>query len=174
MTLSGHCLCGATTFTIDSEPLFIGHDHCDDCQRQTGTSYSLVVIVPTDKLKIVGPTKDYIKKGDSGKDGHRIFCSECGSPIAHRPDSAPDITAVKGGVFEKAQRAELAAKADTDVYGRNKLPNVPKLKNFFERMSKFTFDFNGGADTVVSSTCLRQSCHHRDEQLSSKYHRHLY
>ncbi|KAG8998357.1 hypothetical protein FRB94_006930 [Tulasnella sp. JGI-2019a] len=134
MTLSGHCLCGKTTFTVDGEPLLIGHDHCDDCQRQTGSSYSFVVVVLTEKLTITGPTKDYAKKGDSGKDVHRIFCSECGSPISHRPDSAPHITAVKGGVLEKTQRAELEAKADTDIYGKDKLPNVPKLKNFNELM----------------------------------------
>ncbi|KAG8873640.1 hypothetical protein FRB97_006601 [Tulasnella sp. 331] len=134
MPYSGHCLCGETTFTISAEPLIIGHDHCDDCQRQTGSSYSFVVVVPTESLTITGPITDYAKQADSGKDVHRIFCSKCGSPIAHRPDSAPQITAVKGGVFETTQRAELEAKADTDIYGKDKLPNVPKLKNFHDRM----------------------------------------
>ncbi|KAG8853062.1 hypothetical protein FRB96_008440 [Tulasnella sp. 330] len=110
MPYSGHCLCGETTFTISAEPLIIGHDHCDDCQRQTGSSYSFVVVVPTESLTITGPITDYAKQADSGK-----------------------ITAVKGGVFETTQRAELEAKADTDIYGKDKLPNVPKLKNFHDR-----------------------------------------
>ena len=40
MVLSGHCLCKATTFKVDmDEPLLVGYDHCDDCQRQSGSTY---------------------------------------------------------------------------------------------------------------------------------------
>jgi len=134
MPLSGHCLCGETTFTVDAEPLLIGHDHCDDCQRQTGSSYSFVVVVLSNKLDIKGPKKDYINVAASGNNVHRIFCSNCGSPIAHYSEGAPHITALKGGVLESGQRAELEAKADTDIWGIGKLPNVPKLKNYNEHM----------------------------------------
>lgn len=40
MTLTGHCLCKAVTYTVDVDaPLITGYDHCDDCQRQTGSTY---------------------------------------------------------------------------------------------------------------------------------------
>ena len=39
MGLSGHCLCGAVKYTVDADPLIVGYDHCDDCQRQTGSTY---------------------------------------------------------------------------------------------------------------------------------------
>lgn len=40
MTLKGHCLCKAVTYTADVDaPLITGYDHCDDCQRQTGSTY---------------------------------------------------------------------------------------------------------------------------------------
>ena len=39
MGLSGHCLCGAVKYTVDTEPLVVGYDHCDDCQRQSGSTY---------------------------------------------------------------------------------------------------------------------------------------
>lgn len=40
MVLSGHCLCKAVTYTIDvDEPSLVGYDHCDDCQRQSGSTY---------------------------------------------------------------------------------------------------------------------------------------
>lgn len=40
MVLSGHCLCKAVTYTIDvDKPSLVGYDHCDDCQRQSGSTY---------------------------------------------------------------------------------------------------------------------------------------
>merc|ERR1712078_713290 len=65
-----------------------------------GLDYSLVAVVPKDKLTVNGPVKKYSSKGSSGKDVHRLFCSECGSPIAHDPDAAPEIIALKAGTFD--------------------------------------------------------------------------
>ena len=118
MPLSGHCLCKAVTYTADVDaPLITAYDHCDDCQRQSGSTYctsahfrpsnsiadfilALVTVVPKDKLTINGPTKSWAGKGSSGHAVHRIFCSECGSPIAHDPDAAPEIIAIKAGTLD--------------------------------------------------------------------------
>ncbi len=61
---------------------------------------ALVCVVLKDKLTINGPTKSWAGVGSSGKAVHRIFCSECGSPIAHDPDAAPPIIAIKGGTLD--------------------------------------------------------------------------
>ncbi|RSL40836.1 hypothetical protein CEP51_016649, partial [Fusarium floridanum] len=56
MPLAGHCLCKAVTYTVDmDEPLLVGYDHCDDCQRQSGSTYSLVGVVKKDWLAMNGP-----------------------------------------------------------------------------------------------------------------------
>lgn len=40
MVLSGHCLCKAVTYTVDvDKPAVVAYDHCDDCQRQSGSTY---------------------------------------------------------------------------------------------------------------------------------------
>lgn len=40
MPLTGHCLCKAVTYKVDvDEPILTGYDHCDDCQRQSGSTY---------------------------------------------------------------------------------------------------------------------------------------
>lgn len=40
MPLTGHCLCKAVTYTADvDQPLITAYDHCDDCQRQSGSTY---------------------------------------------------------------------------------------------------------------------------------------
>ncbi|KAH8670940.1 Mss4-like protein [Xylariales sp. PMI_506] len=120
MGLSGHCLCGSVTYTVDAEPLVVGYDHCDDCQRQSGSTYSLVVVVPKDKLTIKGTTKSWEGKGSSGKAVHRIFCPSCGSPIAHDPEAAPPIIALKGGTLSAEDKKNL--KPDTEIWTVGKLP----------------------------------------------------
>ncbi|KKK16619.1 hypothetical protein P175DRAFT_0509947 [Aspergillus ochraceoroseus IBT 24754] len=134
MAITGHCLCGAVTYSVDMEkPLLVGYDHCDDCQRQSGSTYSLVAVVLKEKLTLNGPTKSFAKAGSSGKDVHRIFCSECGSPIAHDPDAAPPIIALKAGTFDTELKKNL--KPDTEIWTVGKLPFCQEnLAHPFEHM----------------------------------------
>jgi len=121
MGLKGHCLCKAVTYTVDvDQPLLTGYDHCDDCQRQSGSTYSLVFVVPKDKLTLNGPVKKWKGTGSSGKAVWRLFCSECGSPIAHDPDAAPEIIALKGGTLDTDLKKKL--KPDTEIWTVSKLP----------------------------------------------------
>lgn len=64
------------------------------------TTLALVAVVPKEKLTVKGPVKSYAGKGTSGKAVHRVFCSECGSPIAHDPEAAPPIIAIKAGTLD--------------------------------------------------------------------------
>ncbi|KAF4125743.1 Glutathione-dependent formaldehyde-activating enzyme [Geosmithia morbida] len=121
MTLTGHCLCKAVTYKADvSEPLITAYDHCDDCQRQSGSTYSLVTVVPKEKLTISGPIKKWEGKGSSGHSVWRLFCSECGSPIAHDPDAAPEIIALKAGTLDSDIKKKL--NPDTEIWTVSKLP----------------------------------------------------
>ncbi len=130
MVFTGHCLCKAVTYSIYMDaPLLCGYDHCDDCQRQSGSTYcrffpsgvvrrtrnevhanapiALVFVALKDKVTINGPTKSWAGVGSSGKAVHRIFCSECGSPIAHDPDAAPPIIAMKAGTLDTEYKKAL-------------------------------------------------------------------
>jgi hypothetical protein len=74
---------------------------------QAHNAIALVAVVPKAKVEIKGPTKSWAGMGSSGKAVHRIFCSECGSPIAHDPDSAPDIIAMKAGTLDVEIKKKL-------------------------------------------------------------------
>ncbi|KAK3685786.1 Mss4-like protein [Podospora appendiculata] len=134
MPLSGHCLCKAVTYTVDIDaPLLTGYDHCDDCQRQSGSTYSLVCVVPKALLKVEGPVKKYEGTGSSGKSVWRWFCGDCGSPIAHDPDAAPEIIALKGGSLDSEIKKTL--KPDTEIWTVGKLPFCQEhLEKPFEHM----------------------------------------
>ena len=76
---------------------------------------ALVVVFPKDKVSITGPTKRWSGKGSSGKAVHRVFCGECGSPIAHDPDAAPEIIAIKGGTLDLEQKKNLKPVSEKSI-----------------------------------------------------------
>jgi hypothetical protein len=93
-----------------------------------------VCVVPKDKLTVNGPIKKYGgTKGSSGKTVWRWFCEECGSPIAHSPDAAPEIVALKGGSLDSDIKKTL--KPDTEIWTAGKLPFCQEnLAHAFEHM----------------------------------------
>ena len=125
MAITGHCLCKAVTYSINADkPSAVAYDHCDDCQRYTGSTYgrtififlsffmltpvlALFAIFPKDKVIIMGPTKNFVIKGGSGLDVCRTFCSACGSGIAQTPTAAPDIIAMNGGSLDGEIKKKL-------------------------------------------------------------------
>ncbi|KAG6041712.1 hypothetical protein E4U41_002795 [Claviceps citrina] len=49
----------------------------------------------------------YLRKGSSDNAVHRLFCSECGSPIAQDSDVALDIIATKTGTLDSDIKKSL-------------------------------------------------------------------
>lgn len=98
--LDGRCLCGKVTYHCDGEPMATLLCHCTDCQRQTGTAFSIVVGVERDALRIDGAVSSFTTVGeDTGEAVHRQFCTACGSPIVSLPDATPDLAFIKAGTL---------------------------------------------------------------------------
>ena len=81
MKIEGGCLCGKVRYTADAEPAFVGVCHCKNCQKGTGTAFSVVVAIPTPALSVQGTLQTFVGRGDSGKATYRRFCPECGSAL---------------------------------------------------------------------------------------------
>ena len=54
--ITGRCLCGAVTYSVDADPVVQAACHCADCQRQTGSPFSVIVGVPRAALSVEGNT----------------------------------------------------------------------------------------------------------------------
>jgi len=74
--------------------------HCKNCQKQTGTAFSVVIGVPKSAISIEGPIKTFHDTGDSGQRVDRNFCSECGSPIFSDVAVMQDIVFIKAGTLD--------------------------------------------------------------------------
>ena len=100
MKIEGGCLCGQVRFSSEAGAVFQAVCHCRDCQKQSGTAYSVVVGVPAAALEVTGETASYEGAGDSGGKVERVFCPRCGSPILTRADAAPGLAILKAGVLD--------------------------------------------------------------------------
>src|SRR5664279_416174 len=98
--IEGGCLCGQVRYSAHAEPVFVGVCHCKNCQKQSGTAFSVVIAIPKSAMSIQGQLKTYHDKGDSGQPVLRRFCAECGSPIVTEVSVMPDLTLIKAGTLD--------------------------------------------------------------------------
>ena len=99
--LDGACLCRAVSYSGDAEPFLVATCHCDNCQRQAGSAFSIIVGVPKVAMSISGGEniKEFQDTGDSGAAVYRRFCKECGSPLFTTVEGAPDLLFIKAGTL---------------------------------------------------------------------------
>lgn len=100
MTMTGQCLCGAVSYSIEGELQMCGVCHCKNCQRQAGSSYSVLFAVADDQIEISGDLTTYDDHADSGNVVHRHFCGTCGSPVKTSLPTQPGMTFIKAGTLD--------------------------------------------------------------------------
>jgi len=100
--LSGHCLCGEVTYTCSAEPMLVVNCHCTHCQHQSGAAFSTNLVVPRDAIEVKGDSlSEYVTTStDEGKPTRRLFCGNCGSPIASLAEYMPDLAFIKAGTLD--------------------------------------------------------------------------
>jgi hypothetical protein len=98
----GGCLCGKVRYSANAEPVFVGVCHCRDCQKFSGSAFSVVVALPKIALSVQGKVNTFQKPGDTGKMTERRFCPECGSPVVEEVAAMPDIVMVGAGTLDDA------------------------------------------------------------------------
>lgn len=124
--LTGRCLCGSVSYRVDAQPVVQAVCHCTDCQRQTGTAFSVVVGVPRAALSVEGNTlASFTTTGEQhGTDTERRFCSACGSPIFSIAEAMPDVAYLKAGTLDDASWLEPAV----EVWTRSAQPWSPRFE----------------------------------------------
>jgi hypothetical protein len=90
----GSCLCGAVTYEASGDPVVSLQCHCLDCQKASGAGHVAVAVFPEAVVTIKGKLKSFKTKADSGAMSNRLFCPECGSWVAGRPESAAGMVAL--------------------------------------------------------------------------------
>lgn len=101
LPLSGACQCRAVRYEVRRDPLTVYACHCTECQRQSGSAFSLSMIVPREAVAVVaGEPKEWLRRTDSGRTVFCMYCRDCGARLYHNPQANPAITIVKPGTLD--------------------------------------------------------------------------
>jgi hypothetical protein len=98
--IKGGCLCGAVSYEITGEPMFVGHCACENCQKATGAGHSSIAAFPEAQLTSQGAVSSYAARGDSGQATTYQFCPTCGSRLFTHAAMMPGVVMVTLGTME--------------------------------------------------------------------------
>jgi hypothetical protein len=98
----GGCLCGAVRYESEAEPVLTAVCHCRDCQKQTSSAFSVLVVLPKDSLRTEGGALASVQTvgEDTGLRTTRRFCPECGSAIVSAVGATPELEWLKAGTLD--------------------------------------------------------------------------
>ena len=99
-TITGRCLCGAVSYTCTAVPIMMGHCHCDDCRRVSGSGHCSHILVPEDSVAVTGELRAYALTADSGNRVERLFCPTCGSGVFGRSTGMPGMMTLRASTLD--------------------------------------------------------------------------
>jgi hypothetical protein len=98
--VEGGCLCGRVRYRVNNKSAVTAVCHCRHCQRQSGSAFSVMLLLKRSDLEINGELETYTDKGDSGLQVLRRFCPRCGSAMMSEAAAAPGRVALKAGTLD--------------------------------------------------------------------------
>ena len=126
----GGCACGALRYGLASEPLFIHCCHCLHCQRQTGSTFVVNLLIEANRVQVLAGAPQPVDVPRDTGSAQRIFrCPECQVAIFSEY-GYPGVLFVRGGTLDDP--IEIAP--DVHIYTRSKVAwvTVPEGTPAFE------------------------------------------
>ncbi len=119
---TGGCECGALRYAVEGEPFAVAACHCTQCQRQSGSAFSMSMIVVREAFRWEqGEPASYESRAESGARKECVFCPDCGVRIYNALESMPRTFNVKPGTLDDTSWLEPAV----HVWQASKQPWVP-------------------------------------------------
>lgn len=94
------CHCGKLVLRCEGEPSKVSLCHCLDCQRRTGSLFSVAAFFPrASVVPATGTANVFTRPSASGFNVSFHFCPECGSSLWWEPERLPHLVGVAVGAF---------------------------------------------------------------------------
>jgi len=93
------CHCGALSVACSGEPRKVSLCHCQQCQRRTGSAFSVAVFYERARVAVRGEAASYVRPSASGFAVDFRFCPACGSNLFWYPARMPALVGVAYGGF---------------------------------------------------------------------------
>lgn len=99
--IEGGCNCGAVRYMLAGKPLVTAQCHCRNCQRQSGSAFSVNLVVRQSEVETSGELTTWVDRDTySGNPVYRRFCGTCGSPIFSDLAESKGTTIIKLGTLD--------------------------------------------------------------------------
>jgi hypothetical protein len=115
MAKRGKCLCGAVSFEFSGAENWRAHCHCESCRRNTSSPFTTWFGVPNEAFSFTGKMP---KVYASSPGARRMFCGDCGTPIAFEHDKFPHEIHLYAASLENPENFQ----PDFHVYWSERLP----------------------------------------------------
>ena len=89
MALHGGCLCGGVRYEINGKLENAGNCHCSMCRKNSGSAFVAAAQVAAKDFKWT-KGESLLGSYTSSPGAKRMFCKNCGSPIAGGGESMKD------------------------------------------------------------------------------------
>jgi hypothetical protein len=100
---TGRCLCGSIGFRVTEEPLTVYACHCTDCQKRSGSAFSLSVWVNYRAIEVTkGEPVQHESATEDGRVRNLRICPRCISHLWAEPRPGSHIAVVRGGTLDDA------------------------------------------------------------------------
>jgi hypothetical protein len=129
--VEGGCQCGAVRYRLNAAPLAVYACHCKDCQRFSGTTHTISMVVRAADVELLGGAlHGFDKAADSGRIVRMLGCSSCGTKIWNEPQASPGTLILKAGNLDDMSWAQPIGNIWTDsrapwVVIDGNMPNFP-------------------------------------------------
>ncbi len=100
MTNTGSCQCGEVRYRIAGEPMMTYACHCTDCQKRTGSAFSLGAIYPLSALELHGELRAWKRVSDDGYTNTRYSCASCGNVIYGLGEATAELIKLQPGTLD--------------------------------------------------------------------------
>jgi hypothetical protein len=99
---AGGCFCGAIRYALNAAPLLAYACHCHDCQKRSGSAFSLTLVVRTADVEISGEPELMRVSLPSGREIDHGLCPRCRFRVFARAPVAPDYMSLRAGTLDDA------------------------------------------------------------------------
>ncbi|MFN2100911.1 GFA family protein [Altererythrobacter sp. MF3-039] len=91
--MEGRCACGSIRYELTKPSIETSWCHCRNCQRISGAPGAVYTTLPRSGFTVRHGTEN-LGRVRLTKGAERMFCSNCGSPLATIIDDEPDTVDV--------------------------------------------------------------------------------
>ena len=121
------------TYELGGDLIATAVCHCEHCQRQSGSAFSVNLIAHESQLTVQGALQTYEERGEHGDAVYvrRRFCGSCGSPVVSELSQTAGIIAVKAGTLD--DRSEVQPTVEAWCVDRQPWVQLPAMAVSLER-----------------------------------------